>query len=241
MRVLVVSDVHSNLVALRAVLADASEVGAVWSLGDVIGYGPEPNACIAELRARDAVSIPGNHDYGVLGRISIEDFNSHARQANLWTRAQLTPESRAYLEALPEVRVVEGVTLAHGSPRHPIWEYLLYPSTAQASFAFFGTPLCLVGHTHVPVIYHQSAAGERVEAQLPGEEPMTLGAGRYIINPGSVGQPRDGDPHAAYLIYDTVTRTAHHRRVAYDIAATQAHMRALGLPAMLSARLELGW
>lgn len=241
MRILVVSDVHANLAALQAVLADAAgQFDRVWSLGDIVGYGPHPNECLALLAEHEHVSIPGNHDYGVLGRISLDDFNPDARQANLWSRAQLSDDSRRYLESLPEMAVEGEFTLAHGSPRAPIWEYLFYARNAQESFGYYETSVCLVGHTHVPVIFAQFDGATEVISPQPGAT-VQLDAGRYIINPGSVGQPRDGDPAAAYLLVDTAARTFGHRRVAYDVDRTQAEMRALGFPPRLIARLDFGW
>lgn len=242
MRILIVSDIHANIVALDAVLEDAEPVTQVWSLGDVVGYGPEPNACIARLQECDHLAIAGNHDWGVLGRLDLGEFNSDARHANLWTRDQLTAASREYLEALPETATAGDITLAHGSPRHPIWEYLFYATSAAASFEHFEGVACLVGHTHVPVIFERSAETGQCLAQPIREEPLTLqGPQRYIVNPGGVGQPRDGDPRAAYALLDTETGWLTHRRVAYDVAATQAQMRRAGLPARLVARLAFGW
>jgi len=241
-RVLVISDVHSNLAALQAVLEDAGQFDALWSLGDVVGYGPQPNECIATLCAYDHLYIAGNHDWGVLGKIPLDDFNGDARKANLWNREQLDAASLAYLEAAPEAIVEEKVTLAHGSPRYPIWEYLIYASVAKLSFDFFETKLCLVGHTHVPILFALSPDGGDCQAsRLPEGEPFTLGQGRYIANPGSVGQPRDGDPRAAYMVIETDSMAIEHRRVAYDVEATQALMRKAGLPRRNISRLELGW
>ena len=242
MRVLVVSDVHSNLTALEAVMADAGAFDAVWSLGDIVGYGPEPNACISALHRFEHVAIPGNHDWGVLGKTDITHFNVRARVANLWTREQLSENSRIYLEALPETRVLEGVTLAHGSPRHPIWEYLLDPSMAKFSFEHFGTSLCLVGHTHVPAIFRDTPGSRHCDLLFPPEgTPVQLDDAPCIVNPGSVGQPRDGDPRAAYMTLDTEKHIIEHRRVAYDVAITQSKMRDIGLPEGLVTRLEHGW
>jgi len=241
-RVLVISDVHANLAALQAVLEEAGDFDALWSLGDIVGYGPQPNECIAALCAYDHRYIAGNHDWGVVGKISLDDFNGDARKANLWNRDQLAPKALAYLEAAPETIVEEEVTLAHGSPRYPIWEYLIYASIAKVSFNFFETQLCLVGHTHVPILFELSPDGGDCQAsRLRVGEPFTLGQGRYIVNPGSVGQPRDGDPRAAYMVIDTDTMTLEHRRVAYDIEATQQLMRKAGLPRRNIARLDLGW
>jgi len=241
MPILVLSDIHSNRAALEAVLSDAGEFDAIWCLGDMVGYGAKPNACIEILREHATVAIPGNHDWGVLGAIDLEDFNLEARRANLWTREQLSDHSRADLESLPTTRVESGVTLAHGSPRSPIWEYLIYASIAEQSFDHFDTQLCLVGHTHVPVIFRQ-AAGERCVALRPAVgQAVQLDDARYIINPGSVGQPRDGDPRAAYMMLDIDTLVIEHRRVEYDVAATQQEIKEAGLPRRLAERLSLGW
>ena len=242
MHVLVISDVHSNLTALNAVLADAGNADVIWSLGDIVGYGPEPNECIARLNEFEHVAIAGNHDWAVLGKLDLADFNADARNANLWTRDQLTPESEAYLDSLPETVVAGDFTLAHGSPRHPIWEYLFYAGMARLSFNYYDTAICLVGHTHVPVIFrdavetHQCEVSQHVERAQVG-----LDEARYIINPGGVGQPRDGDPRAAYMLLDTEAKEFEHRRVSYNIAETREKMRALGLPPRLGARLEFGW
>jgi len=246
MRVLVISDVHANLEALDAVLADAGAFDRIWSLGDLVGYGPQPNECIERLREFEHIAIAGNHDWGALGKLDLAEFNVDARQANLWTRDQLTPRSWSFLDSLPEVLVEGRYSLAHGSPRHPIWEYIVYASVACQNFAYFQTGVCLVGHTHLPAIF--VGPGDGVEAAedchvvspLVGEG-VTLGEERYIINPGSVGQPRDGDSRAAYLLLDTDTDTIEHRRVPYDIEAVQGKMRAAGLPPRSIARLEYGW
>ena len=242
MRVLVLSDIHANLVALEAVLADAQECDEIWSLGDIVGYGPAPEACIALLSSVPHVAIPGNHDWGVLGQVDLQHFNEAARKANEWTRERLSEASRRYLERLAVTLEIDEVSLAHGSPREPIWEYLMLPQTAKASFCHFGGWLCLVGHTHVPVIYRDIEGAYDCQAILPPEDVVIqLDEARYIVNPGSVGQPRDRDSRAAYLILDTVARTVAFHRVAYDIASTQQAMREAGLPQRLWQRLEIGW
>lgn len=241
MHILVVTDIHSNLVALQAVLESAGPYDQLWSLGDIVGYGPEPNECISLLTGREHIAIPGNHDWGVLGKIELDDFNTEARKANLWTRQVLTPESTAYLENAPQTTEQDEVTLAHGSPRHPVWEYITRTDTAQRNYAHFKTRICLVGHTHVPAIYWQPDTDTPcMSIQPKTDQPFSCEEGRYIINPGSVGQPRDGDPRAAFLILDTETCTVEHRRVAYDIHATQKKMRTAGLSARNIARLEYG-
>jgi diadenosine tetraphosphatase ApaH/serine/threonine PP2A family protein phosphatase len=244
MRCLVLSDIHSNLEALEAVLADAGPVDRVWCLGDVVGYGPDPNGCVELLRPLPHVCIAGNHDWATLGKLDLNDFNPDAREANLWNREQLTPENLAYLEARPE-KLIEGqFTLAHGSPRHPIWEYIIYTSTAQTNFSFFDTPFCLVGHTHTPVVFRLVGQGdEEVCEPIPPRvgESVKLEPGRFIINPGGVGQPRDGDPRASYALLDLETLTVQYRRVAYPVEKTQAKMMEHNLPLRLVLRLGYGW
>jgi diadenosine tetraphosphatase ApaH/serine/threonine PP2A family protein phosphatase len=244
MRCLVVSDIHSNLEAFEAVLQDAGTVDQVWCLGDVVGYGPDPNACVELLRSRSHLCVAGNHDWATLGKLDLRDFNADARKANLWNRETLTSSNLAYLEALPETLVEGQYTLAHGSPRHPIWEYVIYATTAQASFEHFETPFCLVGHTHTPVVFRLINDDDRVycEELAPSPDgPLELGPERALINPGSVGQPRDGDPRASYLILDTGALTIQHRRVEYALDKTQAKMEVHGLPNRLVVRLMYGW
>jgi len=245
MQILVLSDIHGNLEALDAVLADAPSGLTVWCLGDVVGYGPWPNECIERLRELEPQCIVGNHDWAVMKKVNVEDFNPDARLSVLWTQEQLSNESSAYLESLP-ISLVEGpFTLVHGSPREPIWEYILYPPIAQLNFSYFGTPYCLVGHTHVPVLYRsrQEADDPMCEMeQLREGHPMPLeGGDRLIINPGSVGQPRDGDARASYAILDTEALTLEYRRVSYDIAKVQRRMEKAGLPQRNVMRLTYGW
>jgi predicted phosphodiesterase len=243
MRVLVCSDIHANLEALEAVLADAGEVEAVWCLGDVVGYGPNPNECVARVRSLPGiVCLAGNHDWAALGKLDVENFNSEARRAVLWTQSVLSPDSRAWLESRPETAgPLEGkFTLAHGSPRYPIWEYILDSPTAAANFAYFETLVCFFGHSHVPSIFRNQAG--RVRLVRPEfDRPLLLSQSRLLINPGSVGQPRDGDPRASYLILDTVADTITYRRVTYPFEETQAKMLAAGLPSRIIARLAYGW
>jgi diadenosine tetraphosphatase ApaH/serine/threonine PP2A family protein phosphatase len=185
--------------------------------------------------------------------MNVEDFNAEARRAVLWTRQELTPENLAWLSDLPSTPVVKGdYTLTHGSPRDPVWEYVLYPSTARANFEAFTTPFCLVGHTHVPALHVLVDSESSVRAISPTPNrtlalrPANKANGsqpdlRIILNPGSVGQPRDNDPRAAYAILNTKEDTWQPRRVAYAIEVTQAHMRSAGLPERLINRLSFGW
>jgi predicted phosphodiesterase len=244
MRCLVLSDIHSNLEAFTAVLDDAGAVDQIWCLGDVVGYGPDPNGCIDLLRSLPHLCIAGNHDWATLGKLDLNDFNPDAREANLWNREQLRPDSLAFLEDLPEMLVEGTFTLSHGSPRHPIWEYIIYTSTAHMNFSFFDTPFCFVGHTHTPVIFRlNDREGTQVCDQIapPADKPLSIDSGRFIINPGSVGQPRDGDPRASYVILDLEALTVEHCRVAYPVEETQAKMMEHNLPLRLVLRLGYGW
>lgn len=242
MRFLLISDIHANLTAFDAVLADADgEWDKLWCLGDVVGYGPDPNECVERLREFDPLCLSGNHDWAVLGRLDMDTFNDDARDAITWTQNALTEGNRAYLEDLPPKLIQEPFTLAHGSPRQPVWEYILEQVTAAANFEHFDTPYCFVGHTHAPVIYEQLANND-ISASLPVyRSPLRLSNSRLIINPGSVGQPRDYDPRAAYGILDTEEMTFEHRRIGYRIETAQERMSQHGLPFRLIARLEYGW
>ena len=244
MRYLVLSDIHSNLEAFQSVMDDAGPVDEIWCLGDVVGYGPDPNACVELLRSHKHVCIAGNHDWATLGKLDLRDFNPDARDANLWNRKRLTAENLAYLDALPETLVKGSFTLTHGSPRHPIWEYIIYPSTAEVNFQHFATTYCLAGHTHTPIVFRFRGGSDSTEAEaLPAalNEAVALGGERLIINPGSVGQPRDGDPRASYALIDDEAMTLEHRRAVYPLEKTQAKMMEHGLPLRLVLRLGYGW
>lgn len=242
MRILVISDIHANLTAFQTVLDDAAgKWDKVWFLGDLVGYGPDPNECVALMQELDHIALSGNHDWAILGKLDISNFNIDARNAVLWAQNVITAETFAYLDALPPLRTEENFTLAHASPRHPVWEYILDRGTAAINFAHFDTPYCLVGHTHVPIIYVETATNH-IELHPPQyEELLALNRERCIINPGSVGQPRDSDPRAAYAILDLEQLTWEHCRVEYDIAQTQTRMRSHGLSDRLVARLAYGW
>lgn len=243
MRILIISDIHANLTAFETVLKDA-EGGwdYVWCLGDVVGYGPDPNECVDRLRDMPHLCLAGNHDWAALNRLDIRTFNPDARKAVQWTQDTLRPDVVEYLEALPTTFVIDNYTLAHGSPREPVWEYILEPLIAALNFSHFETDYCLVGHTHQPVIYQMVNDQGETRAVAPSYgRPRALGGQRQIINPGSVGQPRDANPKAAYAILDLETDTFEHRRVAYDIEAVQKRMRANDMPERLVTRLEHGW
>lgn len=242
MRYLVISDIHANLMAFEAVLQDAgNEWDRVWCLGDIVGYGPDPNECAQRLQQYDHVSLSGNHDWAVLGKLDIESFNSEARAALRWTQETISAETQAFLAQLPPLTEETPFTLAHGSPRQPVWEYILDERSAAENFHYFDTPYCLVGHSHVPFVFKEIEDGKSRSALPQYGEPIALGEQRLIINPGSVGQPRDSDPRAAYALLDGKAMTWEHRRVPYDIAETQDRMRKVGMPFRLVARLELGW
>ena len=241
MRIAIISDVHSNLVALDAVLADAEGRGAdaIWNLGDTVGYGPDPNGVVARLAEAGALSVLGNHDAAATGRIGTELFNWLAAEAAEWTREHLEPETAAYLDGLNEVAREGEWTLVHGTLREPTWEYLITEEAAEGHFERQETPYSAVGHTHVPLRVFRGARG--VEGSTPVEgEAVALGEGPLCINPGSVGQPRDGDPRASYALVDGDEGTVTHHRVVYDVAETQGRMADAGLPRELAARLSAG-
>jgi diadenosine tetraphosphatase ApaH/serine/threonine PP2A family protein phosphatase len=241
MRVAVVSDIHGNLHALRAVLdaVAAEEVDALWCLGDLVGYGPRPNECCAAVERAAQLCLVGNHDLGVLGRIPIGEFSDDAAAAARWSQSVLSPEARAFLESLQSLASAEDVELYHASPRDPIWEYVLSDEVALAAFALTSAPVVLVGHSHVALAFVLED-GAVDGAVVPGGAEIDLADGRFILNPGSVGQPRDGDPRAAYLVLDLDARRALHRRVAYPIERTQEEIRERGLPEALADRLAHG-
>lgn len=242
MRYLIISDLHANLAALESVLADAGQFDAIWCLGDIVGYGPDPNECVELLRQHELVCLAGNHDWAALNKLNLATFNTDARAAATWTQRMLTDEVHDYLDALPSL-VEEGeFTLAHGSPRQPVWEYILDPLVASINFMHFSTQYCLVGHTHTAVVYQQNTNGDGCRVHFPQyDRPIPLDKTRLIINPGSVGQPRDADPRAAYAILDADAMMWEHRRVAYPIEETQNRMRQHGLPHRLVTRLQYGW
>jgi diadenosine tetraphosphatase ApaH/serine/threonine PP2A family protein phosphatase len=240
-RVAIVSDIHSNLHALEAVLAaiDAEPVDELWCLGDVVGYGPRPNECCALVRSRASVCLCGNHDLAVTGALGLTEFSGDAGVAASWTRGVLDDASRDWLQALEPAAVADGAALYHGSARDPVWEYVLTDEAAIATLMLAKEPLVLVGHSHAAL--RVALRGIELDAGLaPNGTDLELGDARWLLNPGSVGQPRDGDPHAAFLILDRGAGTAGFRRVPYDVERTQAEMRDAGLPELLAARLGVG-
>lgn len=246
MRIAVISDVHANLAALEAVLQHAERalaLDAVWALGDLVGYGPQPHDCLRLLREQQLTAVPGNHDLAAVGEIDTSAFNPAAATANHWTAGQLTADDVAFLRGLPRTLVVEPFSLAHGSLHDPLWEYVLTQLAARHQFAAMTTAYSFVGHTHIPLVIEEAAGpGEAVGpiVEPRSGEVVVLGGTRLILNPGSVGQPRDRDPRAAYAIHDDAAGTVVFQRVEYDIVRTQRAMSDAGLPAPLIARLAAG-
>ena len=238
------ADIHANTEAFEAVLADIERHGGVdeyWILGDLVGYGPEPGRCIEMVRSLPGVVIAGNHDlaavdYGSSGF----NFNPEAGAAVRWTAGQLTEDERAYLSGLPRLVQRAGFTLAHGTPRHPVNEYLLSGETAFQNFNLMDTRHGVVGHTHRPLIFTLTDSGRVGHLNPSAGSIFSMGDDRCILNPGSVGQPRDGDSRAAYGTVDTVSGTVIMRRVAYDITAVQRKMTVHNLPLRLVHRLRRG-
>ena len=239
---MVISDIHANLPALEAVLADTPAHDAVICLGDLVGYGPDPNVCIERVRDLAGTCLAGNHDWAVLGKLKLDSFNRDARAANEWTQGTLTPDSREYLRDLPAQAELEAVTIVHASPREPIWEYVLDTRVALANFKHFSTPVCLLGHSHIPLLYVlDEQRGRCVGSIIESSDQVALDSHSTMINPGSVGRPRDGDPRASYAILDTDAWTWEAHRVAYPVEEVQARMRAQGLPSRLIDRLAIGY
>ncbi|MCJ7696703.1 MAG: metallophosphatase family protein [Anaerolineaceae bacterium] len=240
MRVLIISDIHSNIVALEAVLYECQDIDKVWCLGDIVGYGPNPNECIECLQGiSDLTCIMGNHDAAALGLININAFNHDARRSLEWLSLTLEQKSLDFLRSLPETEIVDGVLLAHGSPRNPIWEYVMDDWVAKLNLSAFETEFCLVGHTHIPVAFSETDH-HLVDIHFLTPGSSTIFRTKSIINPGSVGQPRDRDPRASYLIYDTSEGIWENHRVSYDLELVQDRIYAANLPAKHATRLRNG-
>lgn len=211
----------------------------LWCLGDIIGYGPSPNECVDLVRERSTLSLCGNHDLAVIGTIDVGDFTGDAGAAARWTAGVLGEPQATWLRELSPSAERQGFELFHGSPRDPVWDYVLNEQVALISILETTAPIVLVGHSHVALALGWDGA-ELSGGVAPDRSEIDLGSGRWLLNPGSVGQPRDGDPHAAYLLLDLEAQHASFRRVEYDVKRTQREMRDAGLPEMLAARLELG-
>ena len=243
MRYAILADIHGNLEAFTTVLNDIGEKGdieEIWCLGDVVGYGPDPHQCIETLNQCKHVCIAGNHDMAAIEKVDTTYFNPMAVAAIKWTAEQLTEDDVNYLGELPLTEQRGDFTLVHGSPMEPLWEYIVSTGMALRNFTYIETPYCLVGHSHVPMAYVKDKdTGCKPVTLTPGIG-VVLGKNKMIINPGGVGQPRDGDPRASYAIYDNKSRMVHLYRVEYDIEATQKKIMERGLPVMLASRLEAG-
>jgi predicted phosphodiesterase len=237
--VAVISDIHGNLHALEAVLRsiDAERPDELWCLGDLVGYGPQPNRCCALVAERADVCLIGNHDLGVLGRIDLESFSPDAAAAATWTSEVLEEEPRRYLESLSPEQALARAELFHASPRDPVWEYVLAPEVAFLSLEATEKPLVLVGHSHVA---RRFGAEQLALALCEDGTEVDLQRERWLLNPGSVGQPRDGDPRAAWALLDFDAGRARFHRVEYPVEKTQSEIREVGLPEPLAARLESG-
>lgn len=240
MQIAIFSDIHGNLAAFEAVIDHAGSFDQVWCPGDVVGYGPDPNECVERLRELPHLCVAGNHDWASIGKLDTHNFNPDAAWAAHWTKETLRPQNRECLLRLSKKLVQDDFTIVHGSPRHPIWEYISNPLIAAPNFAHFDTKFCLVGHTHVPVIFQETGPGMAEILPFQLDVPLPLDDKRLIINPGGVGQPRDGIPDASYAVLDTEERTITYHRVPYPIRETQAKMMKVGFPVRLIVRLSYG-
>jgi diadenosine tetraphosphatase ApaH/serine/threonine PP2A family protein phosphatase len=247
-KIAIISDIHANLGALQAVLTDIDAVApgaAIWHTGDIVGYNAEPNEVVALLRARGAVGVMGNHDAAVLGELDVKWFNPAAAAAVRWTTKHLTPESASWLHALPKISEMGAATLVHGSPREPLGEYVIDAEGARENLEMLSTPVLFHGHTHIPA-YWAMRGGEPESVTIDGHAQPLLSPS--LINVGSVGQPRDGDVRASWVLWDRsddgsaigALGTVTWRRVAYDVARTQSLVRAAELPEFLATRLAEG-
>ena len=262
MKIAILSDIHANLAAFEAVLRDIDKKGGVdqyWNLGDITDYGPDPHECLQKVRQLEAVSIIGNHDYAVIGKLDyMSEFPPSIAFITSWTSRQMTPEDLIYLQSLPATLVIGKFTLVHASPRDPIWEYVFSEDLARENLSHFQTKYCLLGHTHVPAYFEFKDGSEPVKSDKEyrvirshdwieslrksrrGEIKISLTNDRFIVNPGGIGQPRDGEPRAAYALYNSDDATIELRRVEYNMSLTQKRMQAAGLPESFSARLAEG-
>jgi predicted phosphodiesterase len=242
MRIALLSDVHGNLPAFRSVLDDVRDSGAeeIWCLGDLVGYGADPDACVTLAREHAAVCLAGNHDLGVRGELPLDDFSRGAAIAVEWTQRTITAQTREYLEQLQPLDLEEQVGLFHASPRDPVWEYVLSPLQADLCLDAQRHRVCLIGHSHVALSFCREEAVAATGQTREADEQLDLKTAEWLVNPGSVGQPRDGDPRAAWLELNTDRWSATYRRTEYDIGAAAAAILAARLPASLAERLAYG-
>jgi diadenosine tetraphosphatase ApaH/serine/threonine PP2A family protein phosphatase len=242
MRVAIASDIHGNRHAFEAVIAAAEAAGAeeLWCLGDLVGYGGDPDASVALAQANCTVCLAGNHDLAVVEVLSLEEFSRGAALAAQWTREVIQPETREFLLSLDPKGSAEGIGLFHASPRDPVWEYVLSGLTAELCFDATDFRISMIGHSHVALSFDRQEGSPATGTTRKEGTELDLAAGRWLINPGSTGQPRDGDPRAAWLMLDTERLTATYRRAEYDIAGAMAAIRAANLPDSLAERLQHG-
>ena len=246
MRVAAITDIHANLPALEAVFEaiESAAVDEVWCLGDTVGYGADPDECADLVRERCAICLVGNHDLAVLGALDITSFSEAAAAGVTWTRENAAERTLTMLRELEPAGEREGIALFHASPRDPVWEYVLSAEQADACLDVQGARVALIGHSHVALFFTRQAAGEGSDeirgAQAGDDALLDLTAGQWLVNPGSVGQPRDGDPRAAWLELDTDRQTARFHRVGYDVERAAASISAAGLPRRLADRLHAG-
>jgi predicted phosphodiesterase len=243
MRILVMSDVHANYTALEAVLKDAGAVDETWCLGDLVGYGPDPNAVVEEVREiPNLTCLMGNHDIAVIGKMPFETFNGDARKSLMHHEKVISASNMDFLRTLPSQKKQRGeATMAHGSPRDPLWEYILNSLAARANFEHFETPWCFVGHSHVQCMFLLDEKTDQLTAEQTRPNETIALHSKMILNPGSVGQPRDRDPRAAYAIYDSEARTWTPQRVEYNVAEVQKRIREFKLPEKHALRIAEGW
>jgi diadenosine tetraphosphatase ApaH/serine/threonine PP2A family protein phosphatase len=242
MQVAIVSDIHGNRHALQAVLEDiaAGPAVEVWCLGDVVGYGADPNDCCALAREHCAVVLSGNHDLAVTGELSLGEFSRGAAIAARWTQEVLDRDHLDWLTGLRPQGLERDVGLFHASPRDPVWEYVLSTLLAELCLDQQDNRVCLIGHSHVALSFTRAEGEATTGEARRGDESVSIDSGEWLINPGSVGQPRDGDPRAAWLLLDTATATATWKRTSYDVDGAASAIRAARLPDSLAERLEYG-
>jgi predicted phosphodiesterase len=243
MHILVISDIHANVTAFEAVINDAGKFDQIWCLGDVVGYGPTPNECITRLREFDHICLAGNHDLAVVGKTPLWDFSSDAKEVIVWTRHWLTQPNLDWLQTLPDTPILtnQKITIVHASPRDPVWEYMNDKSVAKDNLELINTKVCLNGHTHFPKVFRKPWDDWRILEEWPRVNlPFELALDTMFINPGSVGQPRDEDPRAAYAILNTDDMTITFKRVQYDVSLVQKKMKQEKFPNRLVRRLRFG-
>jgi predicted phosphodiesterase len=242
MRIAICSDIHGNRHAFEAVIAAAEADGAeeLWCLGDLVGYGAEPDRCVALAARHAAICLAGNHDLAVVDVLSLDDFSRGAALAAEWTREVISPATRQFLLSLEPQGSAAGIGLFHASPRDPVWEYVLAPLAAELCFDATDFRVSLIGHSHVALSFHRPEGELTTGTTRKDGETVDLSTGEWLLNPGSTGQPRDGDPRAAWLAIDTTARTATWRRAEYDVGGAQAAIRAARLPDSLAERLQYG-